>query len=397
MNRKSNLDLIASHQILSLLETSKSIGEALFDLLPLSFCIIIEEGSVLKANHDCAKLFNIEFEKMLGQKFQKLTNTETWDKVSDAISEFSKNHSEEFEFESQLQINGATLNYLWSISPFGKSHTERDARYHNLFCIVGRDITDLRKAYSESFKLAKDLELAGLVQTLLIPKEETISSPHINIKSFYKSAKEAGGDWWQHYFRKDGSALIAVGDVTGHGMGPAMVTSIMVGAYCTLRSLGILEGENDIERAFHVLDENLSTLCKGKYWMSFSLLEINPLNNELNWWSAGAPPIIILRESGQLEAIHAMSTLLGNGNISVHHTKAKFLKGDKIFIFTDGIYDFNMKTNSPCSYKVFEKLCASTKELSAKDAQQLIINELDVIRGTNHFNDDRTLITIEMS
>ncbi|HZC44571.1 MAG TPA: SpoIIE family protein phosphatase [Acidobacteriaceae bacterium] len=80
----------------------------------------------------------------------------------------------------------------------------------------------------EQWKL--DIKQAQEVQRVLIP--ETL--PHVaglTIESEYRPARDVGGDFFQILpHPTDGSVLIVVGDVTGHGLQAGMLVALIVGA-----------------------------------------------------------------------------------------------------------------------------------------------------------------------
>jgi serine phosphatase RsbU (regulator of sigma subunit) len=80
----------------------------------------------------------------------------------------------------------------------------------------------------EQWKL--DIKQAQEVQQVLIPEE----LPHVaglTIESEYRPARQVGGDFFQILpHPSDGSVLIVVGDVTGHGLQAGMLVALIVGA-----------------------------------------------------------------------------------------------------------------------------------------------------------------------
>ncbi|HEX4020894.1 MAG TPA: SpoIIE family protein phosphatase [Acidobacteriaceae bacterium] len=80
---------------------------------------------------------------------------------------------------------------------------------------------------------ALDIQQAREVQQVLIP-EELPRVPGLTIESEYRPAREVGGDFFQILpHPTDGSVLIVVGDVTGHGLQAGMLVALIVGAIRT--------------------------------------------------------------------------------------------------------------------------------------------------------------------
>ncbi len=80
----------------------------------------------------------------------------------------------------------------------------------------------------EQWKL--DIKQAQEVQQVLIP-DELPHVPGLTIESEYRPARQVGGDFFQILpDPTDGSVLIVVGDVTGHGLQAGMLVALIVGA-----------------------------------------------------------------------------------------------------------------------------------------------------------------------
>jgi len=50
----------------------------------------------------------------------------------------------------------------------------------------------------------------------------------------FKPPTQCGGDWWSFSELPDDRVMIIIGDVTGHGVGSAMITAAAKGAASTL-------------------------------------------------------------------------------------------------------------------------------------------------------------------
>lgn len=82
-------------------------------------------------------------------------------------------------------------------------------------------------------RMQSELEAARTVQKVLIPSEIPVI-PGFHVEAVYKPASQVGGDFFQVISVTNGSALVAVGDVSGKGMPAAMTVSLLVGTFRTL-------------------------------------------------------------------------------------------------------------------------------------------------------------------
>ncbi len=81
--------------------------------------------------------------------------------------------------------------------------------------------------------MAQEMKQAQEVQRLLIPEALPVL-PGFALESEYRPAQQVGGDFFQIIAHPtDGSVLIVLGDVTGHGLQAAMLVSLLVGAIRT--------------------------------------------------------------------------------------------------------------------------------------------------------------------
>ncbi len=78
-----------------------------------------------------------------------------------------------------------------------------------------------------------EIEQARQVQHVLIPEALPVV-PGFTMESEYRPAQQVGGDFFQIIDGRDNSILIVLGDVSGKGLGAAMLVSLIVGTIRTL-------------------------------------------------------------------------------------------------------------------------------------------------------------------
>ncbi len=106
--------------------------------------------------------------------------------------------------------------------------------------LLRRFVASQRK--KEQWKL--EIEQARHIQQVLIP-EKLPELNDLQVESVYRPAREVGGDFFQIVPNdKDGTSLIAFGDVTGKGLQAGMLVSLIIGA---IRSSAV--HDNDPRRA----------------------------------------------------------------------------------------------------------------------------------------------------
>ena len=188
--------------------------------------------------------------------------------------------------------------------------------------LLGRFITAQRA--KEQWKL--EIAQARHVQQVLIPNK----LPELNdlhIESVYRPAREVGGDFFQIVPNdKDGSSLIAFGDVTGKGLQAGMLVALIIGA---IRSAA--EHDNDPRRILEVLNDQLaeresaSATCMVLRFTADGAVELA---------NAGQLPPYLNGVEMQIEGALPLGIVSG---LDFPVTSFKLEPGDSLLIMSDGI------------------------------------------------------------
>ena len=72
----------------------------------------------------------------------------------------------------------------------------------------------------------------------LLPREQP-AIPGLTVATHYQTSTRAGGDYYDWQALPDGNWIITLADVSGHGIGPALVTADEVGDPGRLRRLRV--------------------------------------------------------------------------------------------------------------------------------------------------------------
>ncbi|MGZ3699392.1 MAG: PP2C family protein-serine/threonine phosphatase, partial [Bdellovibrionota bacterium] len=189
-------------------------------------------------------------------------------------------------------------------------------------------------------QLESDLEVTGAVQALFLPKARDFSAGSVHVASYYQSAIRSGGDWWWHEELLDGRQILLLGDVTGHGLGPAMITGVMASSFRTLKKT---LPDVSLEQIFVILNDTLFGIAGETYQMTMSVLEFSADREQLKWGTAASPPLYIVGSDGAAEVLSKQGAPLGQLGTKFTIGSRKLKSGDRIFAFTDGVYEFETK------------------------------------------------------
>jgi len=186
---------------------------------------------------------------------------------------------------------------------------------------------------SEVHELRFGLQAAREIQCRLMPHH----LPRVDGLDYYgecRPARELGGDFYDFIPRQE-SLIVSLGDVSGHGIGSAMIMSSL---QTSLRSLserecggvsGVIERLNRI--IYEITPDNVyPTLFYGR---------IDPLRRRLEYVSAGHEPALLVRKHAvRVDRLESTCTVLGFSVRPTYKYRTVALEpGDLMVLFTDGI------------------------------------------------------------
>ena len=147
--------------------------------------------------------------------------------------------------------------------------------------------------------------------------------------------EETAGDFFDYFPMCDRSLAIVVGDVSGHGIGPALLTA-ETRAY--LRAL--TRANADVGQVATLVNRLLWDDVNGGRFLTLFFGRLDPVARTLTYSSAGHPAHVI-HASGRVTALHSQTPPLGMFENLAVPTSApvKLDKDDVLFIATDGLFD----------------------------------------------------------
>jgi sigma-B regulation protein RsbU (phosphoserine phosphatase) len=197
------------------------------------------------------------------------------------------------------------------------------------FVSVLKDITELRKQQEQEFYL----QIAHEVQQRLNSTVGTLLG--FDIAGTVCSATLTGGDYFDFIAQPDGCLCVAIGDVSGHGFGAALV---MAETRAYVRSYAILE--SDMGAILTRVNSALAADLAEEQYVTLLLARIDPRNRSVEYCSAGHTPCYLLRPSGEIG--HVMESMgppsgLFAGTQFCSSPAIPLDYGETLVLLTDGV------------------------------------------------------------
>lgn len=193
-------------------------------------------------------------------------------------------------------------------------------------------------------ELAREVELAAAVQTQLLPATGRHVLGDLTIVGSWMPATRCAGDFWGVYPLGDRRVLVAIGDVTGHGVASATVTAAAAAACdVVVRRNG---KDLDLTQLIAALDLSVRRVSGGQLSMTCFAAIVDPEAREIRFVSCGhTSPYLCRMPEGSAEAVelHALvgrGNPLGSGPPSAPKVQQKSLRaGDLVVWYTDGVIE----------------------------------------------------------
>jgi serine phosphatase RsbU (regulator of sigma subunit) len=256
---------------------------------------------------------------------------------------------------------------------------------------IAVDTARTARLEAERASLARDLEILGVVQNLLLPKSPTFEAPSLKGAGFYQAAAQCGGDWWWHRTRADGSTILVVGDVSGHGAGPAMLTSAVSGTFQVLCDLFPDASPPEILKHLHTRVKTFSG-----YHMTMSMAVVDPVARTLSWWNAGGPEIYLLSQ-GKMKVLNVAGTTLGTSSeFTTGSVVVPISVGDRLLMCTDGVLELR-RNGRMLGNKQTAKMFTSYSKLPIVEACTTFGADLNSMLVGQEQEDDITFLLLEIT
>lgn len=256
-----------------------------------------------------------------------------------------------------------------------------------------RDITARKEAERELREHEEQFRVARDIQQWMFPKKAPMPSGY-DIAGLSFPATAAGGDHFDYVDLSEKRIGLVVADVSGHGIGPAL---LMAEARAYLRVL--VKRRKDLgeilTQANIVLAEDLSL----ERYITMILAGLDPHQRRLSWANAGHPAGLIVGANGECRRqLKRTGPPLGIRSDTEYHTqKAIVLEtGDIAVLLTDG---FEEALSDADEFFGAERICAHVHQNRHRPSIEILVSLKEAVCrfvGSEEQADDLTGIIVKV-
>jgi PAS domain S-box-containing protein len=211
--------------------------------------------------------------------------------------------------------------------------------------VVFWDITARKQAEEELGRNAAEFRVARTIQQKLFPTAvPRVPGMDVGSGTFgfevggaSYPAEAVGGDYYDYLPLLDGSLGVAIGDVSGHGLGPAL---LMAEARAYLRAFA--QTHVEVAVILSLLNSVIAADIEGDWFITLLLARLDPRSRTLTYASAGHPTGFIFNADGVLKrTLPSTSIPLGihrDGDFPASEP-IPLNPGDIMLFVTDGVVE----------------------------------------------------------
>jgi serine phosphatase RsbU (regulator of sigma subunit) len=248
------------------------------------------------------------------------------------------------------------------------------------------------KLQSELEQINHDLDLARSIQQGLMPARPP-QLVDFEIAGWNQPANQTGGDYFDWQLLPDGQLAISIGDATGHGIGPALV-SALCRAYARASFLADQKQEQILERLNTLLASDLA----DDRFVTFAVIFLNPTNSNIKVLSAGHGPILWYRRgANKWENFEAQGIPLGMiDGMSYEDSHLNYLRaGDMIVLVTDGFYEWQNPDSEEFGVERLKETIHAARDSSPEEVIARLYQAVKDFSGGTAQNDDLTAVVLK--
>ena len=238
--------------------------------------------------------------------------------------------------------------------------------------------------------LEAELKVASQIQNQLLPAR-LLSIEGYSLNAFQAQCKAVGGDLYDVAQLTDGSALLLLADVSGKGMGAALLMSNVLAAF------RILYGSEDLsllEMTSRVSGQ-LVRSSRPEDFATLFICRLYPETHTLRYLNAGHNPPVMVRSDGEVEELAPSGIPIGAFDLSPwNEGTLQFGVGDLLFMFTDGISEATDLQGEMYQDERLKRFLLNSRRQSPEELTESVLDEIRAFMGGAPQSDDITMLAL---
>ena len=256
---------------------------------------------------------------------------------------------------------------------------------------IALDNAVLVKAMVDGERLKQEMDLARNVQASMFPLGGLCSGKLV-LEGCSRPCSETGGDYYT-YVDHDGRVVTMIGDVSGHGLGAALFTTM---AHVLVQQQ--FRVGTPPEPCFRLLNEGLYHTQSGRF-MTAALVDLDPSDGTFVYVSAGHTPLLWLHD-GKAQWLESCGMPLGimDGGDWPISPVYQASEGDYLILYTDGFTEGTNAKGEPYEEERLGQIALKGAGLGLDPTTLMTLINADIDEWTtgHPHDDDLTMVVIKV-
>lgn len=262
-------------------------------------------------------------------------------------------------------------------------------RLASAFNHMAADVEQHQRSAVEQERIRRELELGRRIQSDMLPRTP-LHFGLTEVKGVSVPAREVGGDFFNYFALDSGLVALLVGDVSGKGVGAALLMANIQASLRTRFALG--QGLSAIAEA---IDWDIEANTPGPVYATLFIAIFDPATRVMRYVNAGHNPQLVRRSDGGLERMS--STGMPVGLLAGHgysEREVRLAPGDLLFFYTDGCVEMENEAGDMFGSERLEALVAASGRGSADEVLVAVEQAISAFRGGRDLFDDATMMAV---
>jgi serine phosphatase RsbU (regulator of sigma subunit) len=241
-------------------------------------------------------------------------------------------------------------------------------------------------------RIQQDLDTARGIQQDLLPKQPP-ASPRFDIAGWNRPADATGGDYFDWQELVDGRIALSLADVSGHGIGPALVMAV-----CRAYARASFPSARDLPEVMTRLNELLVKDLPSERYVTMVVAWLDTATSRLELISAGHGPLLHYQAAGdQFQSIEPQGIPFGLFAGFQYGSPHRFemAPGDLLVLTTDGFFEWANEHDEQFGLARLQDTIRSARDLQSSEIIAQLHAAVVKFAGGTTQQDDLTAVVVK--
>lgn len=256
---------------------------------------------------------------------------------------------------------------------------------------MATDVERHQRAAVEQERIRRELELGRKIQHDMLP-DAPLTVGLTEVQGVSVPAREVGGDFFNYFELPSGQLALLVGDVSGKGVGAALLMANIQASLRIRLSLG-----QELRAIADEIDRDIEENSPGPLYATLFVGILDPTTRMLTYVNAGHNPQYLLRAGGGLAPLP--STGLPAGLFAGRGYTEEVLQlspGDVLFFYTDGCVEAEAPSGEMFGAERLESVLREVGTTATAEVLSRVEQVVTTFRHGRELHDDATMMAVRI-